>query len=611
MTASNRPLKLLVPAAPYASSSLVDIARGHAHDNPAGRPFTYIDYSASQPFDMSITYRQFDQRARQIAALLQAGGKPGERVLLLYPAGLDYLCALFGCLYAGMIGVPAYPPLNPRLRDRLAAVAQDCGARAALTTTATLDELRDEAGPLARLRWFATDTDLDVTGLETAWRDPRAHREQIAILQYTSGSTGTPKGVRLTHGNLLNNVYLIALHMQFRPDDHNLSWLPPYHDMGLIGALLAPFCAGVPVTFMAPAAFLRRPERWLAELSGRRCTLSGAPNFAYELCVDKIAAETLDSLSLDLSSWELAYSGAEPVRADSLNRFVERFAPWGFRRRAFYPCYGMAETTLFVTGKRRDESPRTLSVDSVAFAKAGQGVAFANIAPEAMTRELVSCGQPATDLDVRIVDPDTETERADGCVGEIWVAGPSVAAGYWEHPSATAAAFGAQIRDGAGRYLRTGDLGFMHEGELYVSGRLKDLIIIRGVNHYPHDIERTVDHCHEAIRPGCGIAFCVPVSNEDHVVFVQEINRRDVARADEISACIRDAIYRHHGIQPYAIVLIANASIPKTTSGKLSRRPCREQFLEGRLQVIAQWTNPRLADMRPVHAAQPETPLPA
>ncbi|SEB02592.1 fatty acyl-AMP ligase [Paraburkholderia sartisoli] len=609
MTASNPPLQLLVPAAPYGSSNLVEIARGHAHANPAGRPFTYIDYSGSQPEDQSITYLRFDQRARQIAALLQTSCKPGDRVLLLYPAGLDYLCALFGCLYAGMTGVPAYPPLNPRLRDRLAAVAHDCGASAALTTAATLTQLDDEAGPLARLRWFATDIDLAVGGREDEWRDPHTGRDQLAILQYTSGSTGAPKGVKVTHGNLLHNVYLIALHLQFRPGDHHLTWLPPYHDMGLIGAMMGSFCAGVPVSFMAPAAFLRRPERWLSELSKRRCTLSGAPNFAYELCVDKVPDETLETL--DLSSWELAYSGAEPVRADTLNRFAERFGPYGFRRSAFYPCYGMAETTLFVTGKRRDEPPRTLSIDSVAYANDARAIAQVGTPLDTPARELVSCGRPATGLDVRIVDPDTALECADGCIGEIWVAGPSVTAGYWERPSLTAEVFGARMRNRADAYLKTGDLGFMHEGELYVSGRLKDLIIIRGVNHYPHDIERTVDRCHEAMRPGCGIAFGITAGNEDHLVLAQEINRRDALRADEIAACMRDAIYRHHGIQPYAIVLIANGSIPKTTSGKLSRRPCREQFLEGRLQVVAQWINPRFAHTATARDARHETPLSA
>ncbi|MFM0043252.1 fatty acyl-AMP ligase [Paraburkholderia sediminicola] len=607
MIASSLPLKLLVPPDPYRSASLVEVVRNYADTAPGAMPFTFIDYAGARPEDLAMTYQQLDQRARRIAALLQTSGKPGDRVLLLYPAGLDYLCALFGCLYAGMVGVPAYPPLNPRLRDRLAAVAEDCGASAALTTGAVLELVGDRAGPPGRLRWLVTDAALG--HLEDAWRDPGVTRDRVAILQYTSGSTGTPKGVIVTHGNLLHNVYLIALHLQFRPDDHHLTWLPPYHDMGLIGAMLGSFCAGVPVSFMAPASFLRRPERWLGELSKRRCTVSGAPNFAYELCIEKIPEEAL--AAFDLSSWQLAYSGAEPVRADTLDRFAERFGACGFRRAAFYPCYGMAETTLFVTGKRRDEPPRTLTIDSVAYANEARAVVREGALADPSVSEFVSCGEVATDLDLRVVDPHSVLELSEGRVGEIWVAGPSVTSGYWRSTPGTAGIFDGHIAGRDHAYLRTGDLGFMHNGELYVSGRLKDLIIIRGINHYPHDIERTIDLCHDAVRPGCGIAFCITAGNEDHLVFVQEVGRRDEARSDEITARMRDVIYSQHGIQPYAIVLIANGTIPKTTSGKLSRRPCRTQFLEGRLQVISQWMNPRFACMEQGVAEPPRHAMPA
>ena len=300
-------------------------------------------------------------------------------MLLLYPAGLDYLCAFFGCLYAGMIAVPAYPPLNPRLRSRLAAVADDCQASAALTTHAVLTALGERTQlplPLARLRWITTDDSLDA--FESVWREPMVDQGQIAFLQYTSGSTGTPKGVMVTHGNLLHNLYAIALHLQFSADDHHLTWLPPYHDMGLIGAILGSFCAGAPVSFMMPASFLRRPERWLREISSRRCSVSGAPNFAYELCMDKVTDD--DLAALDLSCWTLAYSGAEPVRADTMARFSERFGSCGFQRKSFYPCYGMAETTLFVTGKPRDEPPSTVVIDAGLYAK--DAVALTVAAPD-------------------------------------------------------------------------------------------------------------------------------------------------------------------------------------------------------------------------------------
>jgi acyl-CoA synthetase (AMP-forming)/AMP-acid ligase II len=591
-------LKLRVPEWPYAARNLFDVARRHADREPAGLPFTFIDYSGACPVDTTLSYTGLDRRARQIAALLQTRGRPGERVLLLYPAGLDYLCAFFGCLYAGMIAVPAYPPLNPRLRSRLAAVADDCQASAALTTHAVLTALGERTqlpSPLARLRWITTDDSLDA--FESVWREPMVDQGQIAFLQYTSGSTGTPKGVMVTHGNLLHNLYAIALHLQFSADDHHLTWLPPYHDMGLIGAILGSFCAGAPVSFMMPASFLRRPERWLREISSRRCSVSGAPNFAYELCMDKVTDD--DLAALDLSCWTLAYSGAEPVRADTMARFSERFGSCGFQRKSFYPCYGMAETTLFVTGKPRDEPPSTVVIDAGLYAKDAVALTVAAPGSGAPSVEIVSCGIPAEGLDVLVVDPATLQPLPDCAVGEIVVSGPSVTAGYWQREAETVATFGAYIGERAAPFLRTGDLGFMRAGELYVSGRLKDMIISRGVNHYPQDIEGTVNHCHEAIRPGCGIAFSVSEANEERLVFVQEVGRRELARADEIFRAMREAIVERHDVQPFAIALIESGTIPKTTSGKLSRRPCREDFLSQRLALIAQWTHPLFVGTSP------------
>jgi len=588
------PIDLLIPSWPYACDSLTDIVRRRANDDGVKTAFTFIDYAGVRPEDQQISYQQLDLRAKQIAALLQARACPGSRVLLLFPAGIDYLCALFGCLYAGMVVVPVYPPLNPRLRERLAAVSEDCTASIALTTRYTLDQLNEVPAlppPLARLDWITTDSRLD--GLETAWREPAVGREAIAILQYTSGSTGTPKGVMVTHGNLLSNTKAIALHFQFTPDDHNFTWLPPYHDMGLMGAILGSFCAGVPVSFMAPSAFLRRPERWLAEMSKRRCTVSGAPNFAYELCINKVSAELVETL--DLSAWSLAYSGAEPVRADTLARFTDRFGRCGFQHRSFYPCYGMAETTLFVTGKRRETSPRVLRVEDVDFASGKcSPVEDANVGAR-QVREIVSCGIVATDHDLLVVHPTSGQALAEGEIGEIWVSGPSIAHGYWQRPESTNEVFHARLPGRPRDYLRTGDLGFLKQGELYVSGRLKDLIIVRGVNHYPHDIENTVDNCHPDIRRGCGIAFSIPVDTDEALVFVQEIGRSDLSRVDEMFEWIRQAIYARHGLQTCAIVLIESGGIPKTTSGKLARRPCRESYLGDRLVSLARWDNPVFA----------------
>jgi acyl-CoA synthetase (AMP-forming)/AMP-acid ligase II len=510
-------------------------------------------------------------------------------VLLLYPAGLDYLCAFFGCLYAGMVAVPAYPPLNARLHGRLARVAEDCRAGAALTTAAALAALPERStlpAPLARLQWLTTDAHLD--GLEHAWRETSPAPSQLAFLQYTSGSSGVPKGVMLTHRNLLHNVGAIVSRMAFERDDKVFSWLPPYHDMGLIGSILTPLCAAVPLVFMTPHAFLRRPARWLRGIAEHGCTISGAPNFAFDLCVDKVRDDEL--ATLDLSEWSLAFTGAEPIKRDTLARFAQRFGACGFQDRAFYPCYGMAETTLLVTGKPRHEPYRSTPIDHAAYARERHAVPVEpGNDPSERVDHVVSCGVPADGLSVVVVDPVDLTPLEPGRVGEILIAGESVASGYWQRETETLATFGAVVPGRDGTYLRSGDLGFFHGGELHVSGRLKDTLIIRGVNHFPQDIEGTVDRCHEAVRPGCGICFPVEQAGGEVLVFVQEAGTRDKALAPEILRAIRSAIVERHDVDPHAVVLIEHGTLPKTTSGKLSRRPCRDAYLNGELDVIARW----------------------
>lgn len=589
--------RLLVPEEAYETPSLADTLVYHAEKAPLREAFTFIDYSRETPQDHTLTNEALHARARQVAAILQTRCRKGDRVLLLYPAGIEYLCAFFGCLYAGMIAVPAYPPINPRLRGRLAAVAQDCRAVVALTTSSTLEQLGDRSAllpPLARLQWIATDTGLE--GLEHVAMKASLSRDTVAFLQYTSGSTGTPKGVMVTHGNLLANLRVIALHMQFCPEDRHLTWLPPYHDMGMIGAVLGSFAAGVPLDFMMPTAFLRKPERWLKEISNRKITLSGAPNFAYELCLSKVSDQVRQSL--DLSSWALAYSGAEPVRYETLQRFSEHFAAAGFQATSFYPCYGMAEATLFATGIVRGSGASAAHIDSTIYSsqrraeKAQEGSA---------QRALVSCGKIADEHAVVVVDPETLEMCESGEVGEILISGPSIAAGYWERLTETETTFHVRFPGYENPFLRTGDLGFLLNEEIYISGRVKDLIIIRGVNHYPHDIEATVDHCHPAIRGGCGIAFSIDVEGLEQLVFVQEVGKNDKEDAVEIFASMQRSIAENHEVQPYALVLIEGGTIPKTTSGKLSRKPCKESYLAGQLQVIASWLNPAYSH----EAAQP------
>lgn len=579
---------LQVSSVPYEAASLVDVLLYHATQTPKRTAFTFIDFAGESSRDHAITTEEFLRRARQVAGLLQTQGKPGDRVMLAYPSGIEYLCAFFGCLFAGMIAVPAYPPSHPRLRTRISAIAHDCGALLGLTSKAAREQFGDESllsPPLACLRWLRTDCELN--GFEHACTMPPTGRDSIAFLQYTSGSTGTPKGVMVTHGNVLSNLRALALHMQFRPEDRHLTWLPPYHDMGMIGALLGSYVAGIPIDFMMPTAFLRKPERWLREISKRRITISGAPSFAYELCVTKVRDDTI--AELDLSSWSLAVLGAEPIRTSTLRRFSERFSACGFDSNAFTSCYGLAEATLFVTGRTRGGGARTLEIDRNVYA-AEHRVEFAQAGVS--TNSVVSCGIAATDHAVFVVDPESLAPRPERQIGEIVVSGPSVTAGYWHRRMETEQRFGVRIDGHYSPFLRTGDLGFLHKGELYVSGRVKDLIVIRGVNLYPHDIESIVDHCHEAIRPGCGIAFSIEAEGGEQLVFAQEIRKSDGEQSESICSSIQKSIVENVDVQPYAIVLIESGSIPKTTSGKLSRKPCKERFVSGELQVLTCWRNP-------------------
>ncbi|RKI25934.1 fatty acyl-AMP ligase, partial [Corallococcus sp. AB004] len=469
-----------------------------------------------------------DVRARRIASALRERGAQGERVLLLYPPGLDYIAGFFGCLYAGAVAVPAYPPDPMRLErtlPRLRAIIQDARASVVLTTSGILglsDFVFEQAPDFRALHWMATD-ELPEGG-ERDWVAPEGlGAESLAFLQYTSGSTGTPKGVMLTHGNLLHNLSLIHGAFGARADSVGVIWLPPYHDMGLIGGILEPLYGGFPVTLMSPMAFLKRPMAWLEAVSRYGGSISGGPNFAFDLCVRKSTPE--QRRALDLSRWEVAFCGAEPIRPETLERFVEAFGPSGFRREAFFPCYGLAEGTLIVSGGEKSAPPVSVTIS-------GEGLERHRAeevgAVEPGARTLVGCGQTLAEQRIAIVDPETLERRGPGEVGEIWVSGPSVAQGYWGREEATRETFQARIaRENGGPYLRTGDLGFLRpEGELYVTGRRKDLIILRGRNHYPQDLEATVEGAHPALRPGGGAVFSVEVGGEERAVVVQEIDVR-------------------------------------------------------------------------------------
>jgi amino acid adenylation domain-containing protein/natural product biosynthesis luciferase-like monooxygenase protein len=564
--------------------SFVHLLRSRAEEDPARRLFTYLD--DGERAETCVTYAELDTKARAVAAMLQASFAPGARIVLLYPPGIDYVAAFFGCLYGGFVAVPAYPPDPSRLNrtlPRLQAIISDARAEVVLTTSmiAGMAEMLAVSAPdLAKLRWIATDT-LD-RGLASDWKQTLPDAATLAFLQYTSGSTGTPKGVMLTHGNLLANERSIQSVFKLTRESVGVGWLPLYHDMGLIGNVLQTVYAGFHCVLMSPLDFLHRPFRWLDAISRYGGTTSGGPNFAYELCVRKITPE--ERATLDLRSWTLAFSGAEPVRRACLDRFAEAFAECGFRREAFLPCYGLAEATLLVTGKSMGTDYRVEHVDAKALE---DGRAVPSHSPEG-AREIVSCGVVPEDTSVVIVDPETRFPRPAGQVGELWVAGPHVAIGYWDDAAKTAEVFGATLAsDGSSGYLRTGDLAFLHDGEIFVCGRLKDLIIVRGKNYYPQDIERAAESSSRALRQGGAAAFSVQVDGEERVVLAAEIVRADGLEAETVFGAVRRGVSEDSSLHLHAVVLVRPGSIPKTSSGKIQRHAARAAYLDGTLDVVA------------------------
>ncbi|MEO8519744.1 MAG: type I polyketide synthase [Acidobacteriota bacterium] len=581
-----------------------DVFRERAALAPDKRAYTFL--GDGEQVSATLTYRELDAQARVIAAALQQHGAGRGRALLLYPPGLDFVGAFMGCLYAGVTAIPAYPPHPTRLErtlPRLLSIVADAGPVAVLTTGKLLDGLarsRPLPAPLEALSWIGTD----LPGSPGApFREPGLGSDAVAFLQYTSGSTSDPKGVMVTHANLLHNETLIQRAFRHDASTVVVGWLPLYHDMGLIGNLLQPIFLGGSCIMMPPLAFLQQPIRWLRAVSAFRATTSGGPNFAYELCTRKVTEA--QRATLDLGGWHIAFNGAEPVRAETLARFAEAFQPCGFRRSAFLPCYGLAEGTLYVSGdERRDLGAELRDVD----ARALGANLLAPAAAAADARSLVGCGQSPPEQEVVVVDPDTLHEAEDGRVGEIWVAGPSVAAGYWNRPEATAQTFGARLPDGRGPFLRTGDLGFLSDGQLFVTGRQKDLIVIRGQNYYPQDIELTAEDSHPAIMTAGAAAFSVEADDGEQLVVLVEVNRRYRAAGGgtldlpDILRAIRLAVTDEHQLQPWAVLALDASSIPKTSSGKVRRHLCRRMFLEGGFEALAEW---RFAE---TPADTPQTP---
>ncbi len=569
---------------------LPEILQSRAARQPDRRAYVFLGEHGEE--EAVLTYADLHSRALAVAGNLARRCAPGDRALLVFPQSLDFIVAYFGCLYAQVIAVPVNPPRRDHIQDATRSIVTDCGAAVVLTVESFIEPLRpavESIGP--GLAWIAVDRPADPSGPagpagtgEPAFEPRSPDPDSIAFLQYTSGSTSAPKGVMVSHRNLAANLEMIQRAFGHDENSTMVGWAPFFHDQGLIGNVLQPLHLGSTSVLMSPATFIRRPLLWLSAISRYRAHTSGGPNFAFEVCVAR-AARAIGP-DLDLSSWKVAFNGAEPIRAETLRRFTETFAPFGFAGSALYPCYGLAEATLFVAGSGKGRGPRTIGVDPV---ELGNGRYVDAAGPSA--RALTGSGQLLPEESVRIVDPETARPVPGNQVGEIWVSGEHVARGYWERPDATTRTFGAECVGEPGRaYLRTGDLGLLVDGELYIVGRLKDLIIIRGRNYYPQDIELTAQSSHPALRPGGCAAFCVPGADGERLVVVQEVraDHRLAGDGADIAASIRAAMVREHDLALGDLVLTLPGRLPKTSSGKIMRAAARRCYREAGFEV---WTS--------------------
>jgi acyl-CoA synthetase (AMP-forming)/AMP-acid ligase II len=572
-------------------NSIVEILQQKAIANP--QEIAYIFLPDGEHQEVKLSYSDLELRAKAIAFELQSRIKPGSRALLVYGYNdaLEFIATFFACLYAGIVAVPCHPPLNRLTTVEIKTRLVDAEAEIVLSSSDLLNQLKKELLQLENreLSWLDTYKISETSA--TNYQPFVIESDNLAFLQYTSGSTGEPKGVMITHRCLLQNQEMLRL--AFGHDEHSVGvgWLPLFHDMGLIGNVIQPIYLGICCVLLSPIAFVQKPIRWLQAISKYRATTSGAPNFAYDLLCDRANESQLKQL--DLNSWKVAFCGAEPVQATTITRFSQKFAVCGFKQTAFYPCYGMAEATLMITGGDYRKSPNFKYVDTLALTK-NQVIIVEENKPETIT--LVSAGYPWLDGKLTIVNPENNRECASNEVGEIWFSGSSIGRGYWQKSKATRKTFQATFNNQ--QFLRTGDLGFIADGELYITGRLNDVLVFWGLNHYPQQIEQTVTQAHEALKANSGAAFSVTIKGKERLVIVQEIKRnyRKSFVLEDVVEAIRWQVFQQHFIDVYTIVLLSPGSLPKTSSGKVQRSACKTKFLDRSLSVMAQWS---LSDTQP------------
>jgi acyl-CoA synthetase (AMP-forming)/AMP-acid ligase II/alkylation response protein AidB-like acyl-CoA dehydrogenase/acyl carrier protein len=608
-----------------AAPTITERLRAHARLTPSKVAYTFLRDDGKVD---EITYGELERRASALAATLAAKARPGARALLLYPAGLEFIAVYLACLLAGLIAVPATIPHKTRASRRLKALLDDADPALILTRSDCEAAVKASLSLVDAANRTCLSTDSLALDGDAAVL-PAITPDTTAFLQYTSGSTSLPKGVEITHLNIASNVEAIRHGFGFSTASVMVSWLPLFHDMGLIGSVVAPLYVGFHCVLMAPAAFLKNPRMWLAAITAYRGTCAGAPNFGWDYCARKITAQQQDGL--DLSSLAVAYNGSEPIRAATLRQFGAAFAGCGMRASALFPCYGMAETTLFVAGGPCGREPLVRTVSKALL----EGNQIREAAPgSADAREIVSSGRVAPGYSVQIVDPETCRPVPAHRVGEVWVAGPSVARGYWQRPEASAATFGARLRGGEGPFLRTGDLGFLRDGELFITGRLKDLIIINGRNVYPQDIEELIEASIDFIEPNMSAAFSVEIDGQERLAIVAEANRSLVraaqqlaresasredqlrakddylARISSMAQHICKLIAQQFDVSVSSIVFVKPGTFPRTTSGKVQRSRCKELALSGQLELVYVMPG-SIFDRRGARDAAPQPAAPA
>ena len=572
-------------------ATLVELLRERAVQRGDHLAYSFLEDGSKE--SERLTFAELDRHARRVAGSLQASHRPGERALLLFPAGLDFLKAFFGCLYASLIAIPAPAPeasRRKRTMPRLQAIARDADVKAVLSTGDTLALIKDVARDVPEIETAQlVDIRAIPDGAETGWEQPAVGADDLAYLQYTSGSTTDPKGVMISHRNVLHHCRDIRAMCEFGPDSISVTWLPYFHDYGLIDGLLVPLQNGTPCYVMSPFAFLKRPFAWLNAISRLKATHTQAPNFAYDQCVRRIRPEQLTQL--DLSSLRVAGNGSEPVNPLVVEAFYETFGPRGFRQEAMCPAYGLAEATLMMSCNGPSTPPRARTFHADAL---GEGRVVETTDDSVLSRRVTSCGPALGNIKIAIVDPATRQRcPADG-VGEIWISDPCVALGYWKRKEATEETFHAYTTDtGEGPFMRTGDLGFLKDGEFYITSRIKDLIIVAGANHYPQDIEWTVERCHPAVRANHVAASSVYVDGEERLLIAPEVERGTLESLEDVQNllnAIKRAVAERHELQVYAVLIVNRGSLPKTASGKIQRHSCARLLRENGDEVIARWT---------------------